>query len=157
MIRQAYPSVRRDPALDLLRELRRLDEASGVRHSGIARDIGLLLYERGSGGLSVHELTARTGFSGPTIRLVIGRLVEAGTVTPGDRLQKTQLYLLTGRGTAAFDSYVAAIWAFAERFADDAAPLSAGARTMPGPDRPAGRRLFPARYAAAPPAPEGAD
>ena len=108
---------RRGAALAVLRQLRRVDEAVGVRHSGIARDIGLLLYEHPERGLSVNQMCARTGYSGPTVRLVLDRLIEAKAAAPGLRQGKTQLYRLTPSGFAGFDGYVIALSAFAEEAA----------------------------------------
>lgn len=89
---------------------------NGVRNSGIAFDIGLLLYETAladsSQGISVDMITAATGYSGPTVRLVLKRLQEAGSVAAVQRIGKTQLYALTQRGFAGFNGYVAAILSF---------------------------------------------
>lgn len=149
---------RRAAAIALLRDLRRLDDAIGVRHSGIARDVALLLYEIGEPGLSVNQISTRTGYSGPTIRLVIDRLIEATAITPCQRVGKTQFYRLTQRGTAGCDGYVDALFAFAETQAPDAAPrLSRPAVPEPAPDRPEGRPRPPARHAAGPRLRAGAD
>jgi DNA-binding transcriptional ArsR family regulator len=129
--RSAHPAPRRQAALRVLRELRRLDEEVGVKHSGIARDVGLLLYENGERGLAVNEVCARTGYSGPTVRLVLERLIEAKSVCPGGRQGKTQLYCLTPSGVAGFDAYVAALFGFAE--AAGALSAAAAPATAPGP------------------------
>jgi DNA-binding transcriptional ArsR family regulator len=112
--RRAIPAGRRNAAITVLRHLRRVDQAVGVRHSGIARDVGLLLYEHAERGLSVNQISARTGYSGPTVRLVLERLMEAKAASAGMRQGKTQLYRLTGFGLASFDGYVLALCAFAE-------------------------------------------
>jgi hypothetical protein len=57
--------------------LRRLGDAVGVRNGGIALDVGLLLYERVEAGLSVPQISAATRHSGPTVRLVLSRLVQS--------------------------------------------------------------------------------
>jgi DNA-binding transcriptional ArsR family regulator len=116
------PAVaRRDAALALLRHLRVLDEASGVRHSGIARDVGLLLHEHAEFGLQVTQIAAATGYSGPTIRLVLSRLEEAGAVALRFGRGKARIYRLTEGGQAAFGAYVEAVWDFAARAAVSAA------------------------------------
>jgi DNA-binding transcriptional ArsR family regulator len=136
---------RRRAAIALLRELRRLDERTGVRHSGIARYVGLLLYEAGASGLSVTQISAMTGYSGPTIRLVLERLAEASVLAPGERRGKTQFYRLTAEGTAGFDAYVGAVLGFATR-------LTAEGDRAPPADHPADRLHPPIRYGAARPA-----
>jgi DNA-binding transcriptional ArsR family regulator len=141
---------RRRAAIALLRELRRLDETTGVRHSGIARDVGLLLYEAGAAGLSVNRISAMTGYSGPTIRLVLERLAEATMLALGDRRGKTQFYRLTDEGIAGFDAYVGAVLDFAARLSAE------GDRALPQ-DPPADRPRPPIRYAGAQPAPAAAE
>jgi DNA-binding transcriptional ArsR family regulator len=152
-------AARRAAALALLRHLRRLDEAIGVKHSSIARDIGLLLHEAGERGLSVNQVSARTGYTGPTVRLVLDRLTEAKAVAAAGQLGKTRIFRLTPRGVSGFDAYVNALWAFAEAAraatlapAASPAPVSAADPPAPAPDRPAGPQPPPARYAGAPPA-----
>jgi len=140
----------RRAAIGLLRALRGIDEVTGVRHSGIARDVGLLLYEAGPGGLSVNQVSAMTGYSGPTIRLVLERLSEAGMLALGGRLSKTQFYKLTEQGIEGFDAYVAALLGFA-------AGISGAGDQAPRADRPADRPPPPARYAGAQPAPAAAE
>lgn len=147
----------RRAAVALLRRLRELDDISGVRHSGIARDIGLLLYEAGPEGLSVNRMSGRTGYSGPTIRLVLERLTEAGALATGDRKGKTQFYRLTERGRAAFDAYVDAVLAFAAARQAPGATISVAASPVPVRGRPAGPPHPPARYAGARPAQEAAE
>jgi DNA-binding transcriptional ArsR family regulator len=107
-------AARRHAALLLLRQLRRLDDAVGVRHSGIARDVGLLLYEHAGVALQVNQISASTGYSGPTVRLVLARLGEAGALEARAGRGKARTYSLSDRGRAGFDAYVEAIWAFAE-------------------------------------------
>jgi hypothetical protein len=103
---------RRLGALALIRALRRLDYESGIKHSGIALDVGILLYERVGTTLTVKELCSLTGYSGPTVRLVVNRLVKAAVVTGALRQRRTLAYALTPRGAAAFDLYVERIWEF---------------------------------------------
>ncbi|MBU8546806.1 MULTISPECIES: helix-turn-helix domain-containing protein [Roseomonadaceae] len=107
----------RAAALRLLRELRQVDARTGVRNSRIAFDVALLFYEASLGvvqeaALSVDQLAASSGYSGPTVRLVLKRLLEAGTVQPARRIGKTQLYAMTPAGLAGFAGYVTAILAF---------------------------------------------
>jgi DNA-binding transcriptional ArsR family regulator len=106
----------RGAAIALLRQLRRQGMETGVRNSGIAFDIGLVLYENAladpAQGMSVDMITDATGYSGPTVRLVLKRLGEAGSIAPVQRIGKTQLYALTARGFSGFDGYVAAVLAF---------------------------------------------
>jgi DNA-binding transcriptional ArsR family regulator len=142
--------TRRAAAIALLRDLRRLDDGIGVKHSGIARDVALLLYEAGDSGMSVNQISARTGYSGPTIRLVLDRLTEAKAIAPAGRHGKTQFYRLTPRGNSGCDAYVAAVFSFAEA---QSGGLSRPAAPAPAPDRPAGLRLPPAPHAGAQPAP----
>ncbi len=100
-------------ALSLLKTLRRIDHEVGVRNSRIAFDIALALYEAGPDGqASVDELCATTGYSGPTVRLVLKRLGETGTTGPAGRIGKTQFYALTEKGRTGFTAYVRAILAF---------------------------------------------
>lgn len=132
-------------ALGVLRELRRIDDMTGVRHSGIARDIGLLLFESGPEGLSVNQIAAATGYSGPTIRLVLERLDEAAAIALGERRGKTQFYRLSARGQAGFQAYVEALLGFAAGLSGEA---DRGRRQDPPSDPPPP----PGRYAGAPPA-----
>lgn len=152
--RSGHPAPRRQAALGLLREMRRLDEAVGVKHSGIARDVGLLLYEHGERGLSVNQVCARTGYSGPTVRLVLERLIEAKSACPGARQGKTQLYRLTPSGIAGFDRYVTALFAFAQTAAGGVSAAGAPA-TGQGPG--SGPTLPRARHAGEPPGQAAAD
>ncbi len=131
-------------ALAVLRALRQVDERNGVKHSGIARDVGLLLFERGQPGMAVNEISAITGYSGPTVRLVLDRLAEAGSLGLGPRRGKTQFYHLSVEGTAGFAAYVEALVGFADR-------LSAAGARRPLPDRPSDPPGPQDRYAAAPP------
>jgi DNA-binding transcriptional ArsR family regulator len=166
-VRPAIPAARRAAAISVLRHLRRLDEVVGVRHSGIARDVGLLLYEHAERGLSVNQISARTGFSGPTVRLVLDRLMEAKVVAAGVRQGKTQLYRLTAFGLAGFDGYVLALCGFAEavsaRTETCAAPepsattapitpaSTLAAAQAPGPDPAGGHQPPRVQYAGARP------
>ncbi|WP_439594704.1 hypothetical protein [Falsiroseomonas sp.] len=107
---------RRFAALRLLRDLRGVDARAGVKNSRIAFDVSMLFYEQAVGEavpeLSVDQIAAASGYSGPTIRLVLKRLLAAGTVAPARRLGKTQLYAMTPAGIAGFDGYVEAILGF---------------------------------------------
>jgi DNA-binding transcriptional ArsR family regulator len=108
--------ARRDAALVLLRRLREVDQRVGVKNSRIAFDVALLFYE-GSGAmpptaLSVDQIAALTGYSGPTVRLVLKRLMEGEVVATSRRVGKTQLYEMTAKGRTGFDGYVTAILEF---------------------------------------------
>ena len=140
---------RRAAAIALLRDLRRLDDGIGVKHSGIARDVALLLFEAGECGMSVNQISARTGYSGPTVRLVLDRLTDAKAIDLAGRHGKTQFYRLTPRGTAGCDAYVTALYSFAATHAGAVRPAG-----VPGtvPDRPAGLPHPPGRHAGGPPA-----
>jgi DNA-binding transcriptional ArsR family regulator len=156
MSEMAGPPTRRAAAIALLRDLRRLDDGIGVKHSGIARDVALLLYETGDSGMSVNQISARTGYSGPTVRLVLDRLTEAKAIAPAGRYGKTQFYRLTPRGNSGCDAYVAAVFSFAEAQSGaeaTSAVLSRPAAPAPAPDRPAGLRRPPGPHAGARPAP----
>lgn len=109
----AISATRRDAVIELVRRLRRLDDTIGVKHSGIALDVGLLLYQVGEGAQTVREISTRTGYSGPTVRLVLTRLRKAGAIVALPHAGKTQAFQLSARGRAGFDSYVALIWSFA--------------------------------------------
>jgi DNA-binding transcriptional ArsR family regulator len=110
--------VQRAESLALLRRLRRQDMHVGVRNSGIAFDVIMLLYEHATGDMpqdvSVDMISDLTGYSGPTVRLVLKRLIEARSVAPTRRIGKTQLYGLTERGVTGFQGYVDAVLAFRE-------------------------------------------
>jgi DNA-binding transcriptional ArsR family regulator len=103
-------------ALGLLRALRAVDALAGVRNSRIAFDVALLFFEAAMeqppASLSVDQIAATTGYSGPTVRLVLKRLLVAEVIVPGRRVGKTQLYGMTPKGVAGFDGYVEAIKAF---------------------------------------------
>ncbi|MBU8538048.1 helix-turn-helix domain-containing protein [Falsiroseomonas tokyonensis] len=107
---------RRFAALRLLRDLRQVDQRAGVKNSRIAFDVAMLFYEQAQRDavpeLSVDQIAAATGYSGPTIRLVLKRLASTGAVAPARRLGKTQLYAMTPAGIAGFDGYVEAILGF---------------------------------------------
>lgn len=136
--------------LELFRKLRRHDLETGIRHSGIAFDIAMLLYEHATGpvpkALSVDSISAATGYSGPTVRLVLKRLMESGAAEASLRSGKTQLYGMTGAGVAGFDGYVRALLEFR-----DAARLSAAGGPSPAPDPRSDPAPLPGRYAGAPP------
>jgi DNA-binding MarR family transcriptional regulator len=109
-------SARREAALALLRRLREIDQRVGVKNSRIAFDVALLFYEGAAAvppaALSVDQIAALTGYSGPTVRLVLKRLIECETVTTSRRVGKTQLYEMTPKGRAGFDEYVTAVLTF---------------------------------------------
>ena len=153
MSRLATADSRRDAVIKLMRELRRLDDGIGVKHSGIALDVGLLLYEIGECGLSVRSISAQTGYSGPTVRLVLTRLRRAGSLRVAAGAGKTQVYCITPQGRTGFDSYVETILAFAERIqAQDGRGLSAAAAPAPDQGPPGGPQPPQAPHAGAPPA-----
>lgn len=136
--------VDRRAAVTLLRRLRQNDQETGVRHSGIAFDVGLKIFEASLEDpprpLSVDMIGAGTGYSGPTVRLVLKRLIEAGTVQPARRLGKTQLYAMTPVGGQRFQRYVDIALAF--RAGRDLSPATAPAPDggpRSGPARPPGR------------------
>ncbi len=100
-------------ALELLKRLRSIDQECGVRNSRIAFDVALVLFEHNpSEQLSVDQLSEATGYSGPTVRLILKRLNEFGTTAPGARVGKTQLYTLTSEGRQGFYRYIQALRAF---------------------------------------------
>ena len=106
----------RAAALGLLRRLRDVDHHVGVKNSRIAFDIALLFFE-GAGAappaaLSVDQIAALTSYSGPTVRLVLKRLIDGGTIALGRRIGKTQLYEMTPAGRSAFEGYIAAVLEF---------------------------------------------
>jgi hypothetical protein len=111
-----FAARRRDRALGLLRELRRVDDRVGVKNSRIAFDIVLLFYETAiatpPGCLSVDQIASATDYSGPTVRLILKRLIDAGTVGLGRRVGKTQLYLLTPQGREGVGGYVKVVMDF---------------------------------------------
>lgn len=147
---------RRAEVLGLLRKLRRHDLEIGVRHSGIAFDIGMLLYEHATTpdakALSVDMISDATGYSGPTVRLVLKRLIEAKAAQPARRLGKTQLYGLTEAGLAGFHGYIQALLDFR-----DSTGASAADATAPAPDPRSDPKPPPARYAGARSGREAAD
>lgn len=136
----AAQADRRRASLALVRALRALDQGNGVRHSGIALDVMLLLYERRGEAATVKELCRLSGYSGPTVRLVIHRLLKEKSLAAVGRIGRTMRYSLSERGAAAFDIYVETIWAFGQAVArGDLAGFTAAAATIPVPDRRAGR------------------
>jgi len=110
----------RQRAIDLLRNLRRLDTECVVRNSGITFDIYLLFYERrvlmlaGDDSVSVDQISSELRLSGPTVRLVLTRMKDASVVRVSRRIGKTSLYALTDRGAELFERYVAAVRGFAQ-------------------------------------------
>lgn len=103
-------------ALDLLKHLRQIDARVGIKNSRIAFDVALLFYEAGlqeaQPALSVDQIADLTQYSGPTVRLVLKRLMSNGTIVSGRRLGKTQFYQLTDAGRTAFHEYIEALDAF---------------------------------------------
>lgn len=103
-------------ALPLLKAMRDIDARIGIKNSRIAFDVVLLFYEASLGEatpeFSVDQMADLTGYSGPTIRLVLKRLISHGHIVSGRRLGKTQFYTLTPTGRAAFHRYVTALAAF---------------------------------------------
>ncbi len=100
----------RDRALRLLRALRVVDERAGVKNSRIAFDVALLFFEgtmaQPPRPISVDQIADATGYSGPTVRLVLKRLMDAGKVISSRRVGKTQLYEMTAEGRESFSGYV---------------------------------------------------
>jgi hypothetical protein len=103
-------------AIELLKALRQVDSRVGVKNSRIAFDIALLFYEAAARApdhaLSVDQIADATQYSGPTVRLVLKRLLDARTLQPGRRVGKTQMYVMSAAGFAAFQGYVDALTAF---------------------------------------------
>jgi DNA-binding transcriptional ArsR family regulator len=158
MVDPLLTSTRRAAAIAHVRRLRELDMQIGIKHSGIALDIGLLLYERSDASLCVQDITATTGYSGPTVRLVLRRLQRAKALTLASRQGRTLFYVLTPQGLAGFDAYVRTICEFAESLPPlDAAPASAAEARAPGPDRRSGPSLPQARHAGVQPDRAAAD
>lgn len=144
--------ARRIAAIAHVRHLRELDMQIGIKHSGIALDIMLLFYERQDAALCVQDVTTATGYSGPTVRLVLRRLQRAKALALASREGRTLFYALTPQGIAGFDRFVAAIYAFAETVpAIDAGPISAASARATGPDLPEGLPPPPGRREAARP------
>lgn len=119
----ATPSTvdRRRAALDVMGELRRLEKASGIENSRIALDIALLFFGVAGRSLSVKEMSAATGYSGPTIRLVLIRLISARMIEYGPQRGKTQFHRLSARGEAVMEEYVATLERLASRIPSAAA------------------------------------
>lgn len=155
LLPENLPPGRRIAALALLRQMRCLDRAVGIRHSGIARDIGLLLYEHAGRSLTIKEISRKTGYTGPSVRLVLGRLVEVGVVAAMSQDSKVQIYRLTPKGLEGFDAYPRLLSAFVDAVAGRG--LSAAAAPEPDRDPGADPQLPPGRYAGAQPARAAAD
>ncbi len=106
----------RAAALRVLKELRRVDMRCGVKNSRIAFDIAMAFYEAGTeqapASLSVDQIAEVTRLSGPTVRLVLKRLSQTGTIAPGPRLGKTQFYVMTERGHRDFSAYITVLCEF---------------------------------------------
>ncbi len=132
-----------------MRRMRQVDARTGVKHSGIALDIALHFYEHEGGELSVQDITAATGYSGPTVRLVLRRLQRSKTLRAASRQGRTVYYAMTPEGVSGFDLYVRTLYAFAEAPAAETAIAEAG--PAPAPGRRAGRKPLRAPHAAAPP------
>jgi hypothetical protein len=139
---------RRLAALALIRTLRRLDGGNGVKDSGIALDVGMLLFERAGTALTVKELCALSGYSGPTVRLVMNRLARAAMVVGSVRERRTVAYVLTPKGLASFDAYVERIWEFGTAVAQGEVERFVAAAGSDMPARAERRRRAP------PPAPQ---
>jgi DNA-binding MarR family transcriptional regulator len=106
----ANPSVtQRRAALAVLSEFRRIEHACGIDNSRIALDVMLYFYSRNERGLQVREIAQGTGHTGPTVRLVLARLMSAGSVAADSQVMRTVFYRLTPAGEAAMDSYVDAL------------------------------------------------
>jgi hypothetical protein len=148
---------RRLGALALIRSLRRLDGGNGVKDSGIALDVGMLLFERDGTALSVKELCALSGYSGPTVRLVVNRLVRATMVAGAVRERRTVAYVLTPGGLAAFDAYVERIWQFGTAVARGEVERFIAAVGSEMPVRAERRRRARAKVLTDPPGREAAD
>lgn len=111
---------RRTAALAVMSELRRIEKASGIENSRIALDIALLLFGVAGRSLSVKEMTSTAGYSGPTIRLVLTRLLAARLVEHGPQRGKTQFYRLGARGEAVMEDYIATLERLARRIPEAA-------------------------------------
>lgn len=155
LLPEHLPPGRRIAALALLRQMRCLDRAVGIRHSGIARDIGLLLYEHTGRALTIKEISRKTSYTGPSVRLVLGRLVEVGAVAARPEDGKTQAYRLTQKGLEGFDAYPRLLSAFVDAVAGRG--LSPAAAPAPDRDPGANPPHLPGRYAGARPAPAVAE
>lgn len=100
-------------AVQLLKLLRHVDQECGVRNSRIAFDVALAMFEISEpAGSSVEQLVDTTGYSGPTIRLILKRLEEFGTTEQTVRVGKTRFYALTKIGRHNFAGYIRAIEGF---------------------------------------------
>jgi len=100
-------------AIQVLKLLRRVDQECGVRNSRIAFDVALVMFEMSHPpGLSVDQLVEQTGYSGPTIRLILKRLTTFETVEPTIRAGKTQYFAPTSDGRHKFAGYLRALQDF---------------------------------------------
>jgi len=110
------PSAQHAAAIDLLKLMREIDMRAGVRNSRIAFDVALMFFQDTAqdedAAFSVGQIADRTQYSGPTVRLVLRRLISTRTLTLGRRLGKTQLYRMTAPGRAAFHEYIDVMLAF---------------------------------------------
>lgn len=106
---------RRRAALEVMGELRRLEKASGIENSRIALDVALLFFGVAGRHLSVKEMSSATGYSGPTIRLVLTRLLAARMLEYGTQRGKTQFYRLSARGETVMEQYVSTLERLASR------------------------------------------
>jgi DNA-binding MarR family transcriptional regulator len=152
-------SAARDAAaIGLLRRLRAFGDPMGIRHSGIAFDVAMMMFEENGTSRSVPEISQATGYTGPTIRLVLKRLTKAGSVVAENGPGRTRTYALTPEGRDGFRRYIAEVWAFA-----DAAAMAGGARLngaagpAPARGRPSDPIPLPVRYAGVPPDREAAE
>jgi len=108
--------VQQATAIDLLKLMREIDTRAGVMNSRIAFDVALMFFEDTvqdeDAAFSVGHIADRTHYSGPTVRLVLRRLIGTRTLTLGRRLGKTQFYRMTPQGRAAFHEYIDVMLAF---------------------------------------------
>jgi DNA-binding transcriptional ArsR family regulator len=104
--RPGSPEARRADAIEVLGRLRQLERGNGIENSRIALDVVLVLYESAGRGLAVREVAAVTGHSGPTVRLVLSRLISAGMVQVAEPQGKIVLYQLSEGGVRNMDLYM---------------------------------------------------
>lgn len=152
------PPARRHVVIDHIRQVRILDQSIGVKHSGITLDIGLLFYEHLDGSLGVTEIASRTGYSRPTVRLVVRRMLRAKIIAQVAKEGRVVRFGLTPKGAAGFDELTRLYLDFATRCAAvPAEAVSPAAAPAPAPGPRSGRRPPRARHAGAPPDREAAE
>ena len=109
-------SAQHAAAIDLLKLMRQIDMRTGVRNSRIAFDVALMFFEDTAQdediAFSVGQIADRTHYSGPTVRLVLRRLISTRTLMLGKRLGKTQFYRMTAKGRAGIHEYIDTLLAF---------------------------------------------